>query len=183
MPREGRGARPKESAAPNRHAKSELQRILLAYDEKLAEAARCDAAKRAADLAFPELYAALRSDTIRPALQTFADEMNGRGHEVTVREQEESTSSEGGVTSAMVALRIIPKAFVESGAATKKCFVELSFSANRGERRITVASTNTMMNSPGRVGKRAEYEIAALTADVVETHVLQTLRDVLVGTA
>jgi hypothetical protein len=161
--------------------KNELTRILGLYDDRLAEAARAEAAKRAAELAFPGRYAALRSNAIRPALQEFADILNGRGHEVTVRELEESTSSEGGVTLASIALRIAPKTHAASPSATKKSFVEISFSANRNERRITVSSTNTMISSAGSVGKRGDYNIEEVTPEVIEGHVLQTLRDVLAG--
>jgi hypothetical protein len=161
--------------------KNELTRILGVYDDRLAETERAEAAKRAAELAFPGRYAALRSDAIRPALQEFAEILNGRGHEVTVRELEESTSSEGGVTLASIALRIVPKAQAVGTTAIKKSFVEISFSANRNERRITVSSTNTMINSAGSVGKRGDYDIVELTPDVIQGHVLQTLRDVLLG--
>jgi len=165
----------------NDDVKNQLSRILGAYDEKLAEVARVDAANRAAAVAFPERYAILRSDTIRPTIQEFADVLNGRGHEVTVRELEESTSSEAGVTSATIALRIIPKAFVHGAAAAKKSFIELSFSANRNERKITVSSTNTIINSAGSVGKRAEYDIDSLTPGVIEAHVLHALGEALAG--
>jgi hypothetical protein len=49
------------------------------------------------------------------------------------------------------------------------------FSANRSEQRIVVSSTNTIINSGGTVGKRGEYELEALTADVVVDHVLRAL--------
>jgi hypothetical protein len=51
----------------------------------------------------------------------------------------------------------------------------VSFSANRSERKVVVSSTTTLIHSSGSVGKRGEYEIDALTADVVVEHVLQTL--------
>jgi hypothetical protein len=55
----------------------------------------------------------------------------------------------------------------------------MTFSANRSERKVTVSSTNTMMNSNGSVGKRAEYEVDAVTTDVVTDHILQALQDAL----
>jgi hypothetical protein len=165
----------------NDDVKNKLTELLGANDEKLAEAARVDAALCAAAAAFPERYATLRSGTIRPTIQEFADVLNGRGHEVTVRELEESTSSEAGVSSATIALRIVPKAFVDNPASAKKSFLELSFSANRIERKITVSSTNTIINSAGRVGKRAEYEIDAVTPAVVEAHVFHALGEALAG--
>jgi hypothetical protein len=165
----------------NDDAKNQLKTLLGAYDEKLAEAARVHAANSAADLAFPERYALLRSDTIRPAIQEFADVLNGRGHEVTVRELEESTSSDVGVTFATIALRIVPKAFAHKTAAPKS-FIEISFSANRNERKIIVSSTNTMINSAGGVGKRGAYDIDALTTAVIEAHVIHLLREGLSGT-
>jgi hypothetical protein len=158
-------------------AKKELEKILGAYDERLAEAARADAANCAAEKAFPVRYAKLRSDTIRPAVQEFADVLNRRGHEAAVREFEESTSSDTGVTFAAIALRIVPKAVAHAAAGTKKSFIEVAFSANRSERKITVSSTSTMLSSCGSVGKRGEYEIDALTTDVIEAHLFQTLRE------
>ncbi len=163
----------------NDQAKSQLKKILGTYDEKLAETTRLAAANRAAALAFPERFAALRSNTIRPALQEFADVLNGCGHEVTVRELEESTSSSDGVTFAMIGLRVVPKALIDKAAATatKKAFIEASFSANRNERKVMVSSTNTMTNSSGSVGKRGEYDIDAVTSEIVEAHVLHALRE------
>ena len=166
----------------NDDAKNQLQKILGAYDERLAEIARVDAANSAAQMAFPERYAALRSNTIRPVMQEFANVLNSRGHEVTVRELEESTSSDVGVTLATIALHIIPKAFVDKGATTKRSYIEISFSANRNERKIVVSSTNTIINSSGSVGKRGSYDVDALTTDVIEAHVIHTLREGLAGT-
>jgi hypothetical protein len=40
-----------------------------------------------------------------------------------------------------------------------------------------VSSTNTIVNNGGSVGKRGEYEIDAVTAEVVASHVIQTLRE------
>jgi hypothetical protein len=163
----------------NEDARAKLNKLLAAYDEKLVLAARIEAAKRAAAVAFPERFATLRSDTIRPTIQEFATVLNDCGHEVTVREFEESTSSEAGVTSATIAVRIVPKALVERIDIAKRSFVELSFSANRNERKILVSSNNTIINSSGSVGKRAEYEIDAVTAGVVEGHVLDALGEAL----
>ena len=160
--------------------KNQLTRILGAYDEKLAEAERIDAANRAAHAAFPARFATLKAETIRPALQDFADVLNGSGHEVAVREQEESSSRVGGVTLATISLRITPKPFAsKSTAETNRNFIEITFSANRSERKITVSSTSTMISSGASLGKRGEYAMEAVTADVVAGHVLQTLQEAL----
>jgi hypothetical protein len=160
--------------------KHQLDTILGAYDERLAETERRDAANRAAQAAFPGRFATLRTETIRPVIQEFADVLNARGHEVTVREQEESSSSVSGVALAAITLRIIPKAIAHKATTeSNKSYVEITFSANRSERKITVSSTSTTIGAGGSLGKRGEYEIDALTADVVTRHVLQTLSEVL----
>jgi hypothetical protein len=164
----------------NEDAKSQLATILRAYDEKLAEAERREAAIRAAHAAFPARFAALKTEMVRPTLQELAELLNGYGHEVTVREQEESSSTVGGVTFAAISLRVIPKPFAhKSTSESNKSFIEITFSANRSERKIAVSATSTMITSGGSLGKRGEYEVSALTADVVADHVLQTLRDAL----
>jgi len=143
-------------------------------------AERLDAANRAVHAAFPKRFATLKTETIRPALQEFADVLNGCGHEVTVREQEASSSSVGGVALATISLRITPKPFAhKSTAETNRNFIEITFSANRSERKITVSSTSTMISSGASLGKRGEYEMGAVTADIVVGHVLQTLREAL----
>jgi hypothetical protein len=162
-------------------AKTQLTKILGAYDDKLAEAERIDAANRAAQAAFPERFAALKAEIIRPAIQEFADALNGRGHEVTVREQEESSSAVGGVTFAAISLRIVPKPFTKKSADTNKSFIEVTFAANRSERKITVSSINTLINSGGSLGKRGEYDVSAVNADVVGNHVLQALQEAFAG--
>src|SRR5438552_4502159 len=121
-------------------AKNQLTKILGLYDEKLAEAERIEAATRAAQAAFPERFASLKSQIIRPAIQEFADVLNASGHEVTVREQEESSSAVGGVTFAAISLRIVPKPFARKTSETNKSFIEITFAANRSERKITVSS-------------------------------------------
>jgi hypothetical protein len=159
--------------------KSQLKKIIGDYEAKLTEAERLDVAKRAADAAFPGRFATFRTRTIRPALEEIADLLNERGHDASVRDQEESSSAGGGVRSAAVSLRLIPRPFAHKSAETNPVAVEVMFSANRAERKITVSSTNTMTSHGGSVGKRGEYEIDALTADVVAGHVIQTLGDAL----
>jgi hypothetical protein len=159
-------------------SKSELAKILRSYDDKLAEAERRDAAIRAAQAAFPERFAALKSQTIRPLLQEFAETLSGFGHDATVREQEESSSATGPVTVAAITLRVIPKPFARAASASAKSFVEITFSANKGDRKVVVSATNTLLSSGASLGKRGEYELDALTADIADIHVVQTLRDV-----
>ncbi len=158
-------------------AKTQLKKILGAYDEKLAEVERRDALLRAAHAAFPGRFAALKTEMIGPALRELAAILNERGHEAVVREQEESSSTAGGVSSAAISLRTIPKPFAHKGADTNKRTIEVTFSANRSERRVAVSSINTVASSGGSIGKRGEYELDAMTADVVVDHVLKTLQE------
>jgi hypothetical protein len=155
-------------------ARKRLERILSVYDEKLAETERLAEASRAAKAAFPERFAALKKEMILPLLSELAGMLSAHGHEATAHEQEESSTTAGGVTSAAVRLRIIPKPFTQTATETKS-FVEVTFSANRGERKIVVSSTTTIINSGGSVGKRGEYELDALNADIVVDHVLKAL--------
>ena|SRR5579863_5444196 len=162
-------------------AKSQLRKIVSAYDEKLAEAERIETARRAAQAAFPGRFVTLRTETIAPAIQEIADLLNERGHRASVNEQEESSSAEGGVKSAAVSLRIVPKPFAQKPAEKSPITIEITFSANRSERKVAVSSTNTMIGNSGTVGKCGEYEIDAVTADVVANHVIQTLTEAFGG--
>jgi hypothetical protein len=163
-------------------AKTQLKKILGDYDEKLAETERVEAAGRAARAAFPGRFATLRAETIGPALQEIVEVLSKRGHDASVREQEESSSAEGGIKSAAVSLRVVPKPFAHRTAETSPVAIEVAFSANRREQKVAVSSTNTMVSQGGTVGKRAEYEIDAVTSDVVASHVIQTLNEALGGT-
>ena len=160
-------------------AKTQLRKIIADYDEKLAEAERVAAANSAAQAAFPERFATLRTGTIRPAIQEIADLLNERGHKASVHEQEESSTAEGGVKSAAVSLHVVPKPFTHKAAETSA--IEITFSANRSERKVAVSSRNTMMSHGGSVGKRGEYEVDAVTADVVASHAIQTLSEAFGG--
>ena len=162
-------------------ARKRLKRILSAYDEKLAETERREAASRAAKAAFPERFSALKKEMLLPVLGELAEMLTASGHEATATEQEESSSSAGGVASAAISLRVTPKSFTQNAADTKKGFIEVTFSANRRERNIVVSSTTTIVNSGASIGKRGEYEIETLTADIVVDHVLQTLEKALGG--
>jgi len=161
-------------------AKKQLKNILTAYDERLAETERAEAATRAALAAFPEIFATLKRDTILPALAELAEVLKASGHEAVPREQEESSSTAGGVTSAAVAFRVVPKPFAQRPQDAKRSFIEVTFSANRTERKIIVSSTNTIVNSGGSIGKRGSYEVAGLTNDVVVDHVLRALEEAFV---
>lgn len=163
-------------------AKSQLKKIIGDYDDKLADAERLDAANRAAHAAFPGQFVTLKTEVIQPAIQEMADMLNQRGHQATVREQEESSSTVDGIKSAAVSLRIVPKPFAHRSSETSPIRIEITFSANRVERKVAVSSTNTMVNHGGNVGKRGEYEIGAMTADVVTAHVIQTLSEAFGGT-
>jgi vancomycin resistance protein YoaR len=162
-------------------AKTQLKKIIGDYDARLAESERVDAVNRAANAAFPERFVAFKTKTIRPALQEIADLLNERGHEATVREQEESSSTAGGVKSAAVSLRVIPKPFAHKSTEPNPTSIEVTFAANRSDRTVTVSSTNTMLSHGGSVGKRGAYEIDAVTVDVVASHVIQTLHDAFGG--
>lgn len=156
-------------------AKSLLKKIIGDYDEKLAEAERADTANRAANAAFPGRFVTLKTETIRPTIQEIADILNERGHKASVREQEESSTTEGGVKSAAISLHIVPKPFAHKSAETNPIAIEITFSANRSERKVAVSSTNSMLSQGGSVGKRGEYQIEAVTADLIANHVIQTL--------
>ncbi len=160
--------------------KKQLTQILGAYDDKLAETARAEAVSKAAQAAFPERFVALMKDTIRPTFQEFADVMNSHGHQVEVREQEAESAVKGGATYTTISLHIVPKAFVSKSTDASKSFIEISFSAKRAERKIGVSSTNTMQSSGASIGRRGEYEIEAVTPEVVATHVLGALQEGLV---
>ena len=108
--------------------------------------------------------------------------LNERGHETSVREQEESSNVTGGVKSAATSLRIVPKPFTHKSTETNSFAIEVMFSANRSERKVIVSSTNAMHVHGGSVGKRGEYEIDAVTADVVADQTIQALSDVFIGT-
>jgi hypothetical protein len=166
----------------NNEDKGRLQRIIGDYDEKLAEAERLNAAKRAAHAAFPGRFVSLKTEILRPAIQEIVEMLNERGHEASVREQEDSSSAEGGIKSAAISLRVVPKPFAHKAGETNPIAIEVTFSANRAERKVAVSSTNSMINHGGTVGKRGEYEVDAVTADVVTSHVIQTLQEAFGGT-
>ena len=158
-------------------AKTELEKILAAYDQKLADTARAEAEAKAAHAAFPAKFETAKAEVIRPALQEFAETLNKSGHEASIREQEESSTSAGGITSAAIALRVLPKPFAQKGPEGNRSFLEIAFSANRSERKIVVAQTSAVVGSAGSIGKRGEYDVAALTPDVIGEHVLKALRE------
>jgi hypothetical protein len=160
--------------------KAQLETILGTYDEKLAEVERRNAAVRAAQAEFPDRFINLKTGTIRPVLQEFMDLLGVHGHVASAREQEESSSTSGGITLAAISLRIIPKPFAQKAVEKNNNFVEVTFSANRNERKITVSSTNTIINSGGSRGKRGEYDLESVTAEVIEGHVMQTLQEAFV---
>jgi len=160
--------------------KAQLETMLASYDDKLGEVERRNAAVRAAQAAFPERFESLKATVIRPVLQEFIAVLEGRGHAAALREQEESSSTSGGITLAAISLRVVPKPFANKSVEKNNNFIEVTLSANRTERKITVSSTNTIINSGGSRGKRGEYEVDAITTEVVAGHVLQTLQEAFV---
>jgi hypothetical protein len=176
------GAKAEGGIAMKEETKSLLKKIVGDYDEKLAQTERIDAEKRAALAAFPARFVALKTTTIQPAIQEMADLLNERGHKASVHEQEESSSAVGGVKSAAVSLRVVPKPFAQRAPETNPSSIVVTFAANLSDRKVAVSSTNTMMGSGGSIGKRGEYELDAVTEDVVASHVLQTLKEAFGGT-
>ncbi|HEY3818027.1 MAG TPA: hypothetical protein VGL81_12695 [Polyangiaceae bacterium] len=162
-------------------AKTQLKKIIGDYDDKLAELERVEKAKREAHAAFPGRFVTLKTQVIHPAIQEIADMLNERGHVASVRDQEDSSTAEGGIKSAAISLRVVPKPFAVKASEANAVSIEVTFSANRAERKVAVSSTNTMINHGGTVGKRGEYEVDAVTPDVVTTHVIQTLAEAFGG--
>jgi hypothetical protein len=157
--------------------KNRLKEIVGAYDEKLAARERADTAKRLAKEAFPVRFQKLKTDTIRPTLEEFAQVLNAREHEAKVVEQEESSTTADGVKWAAIWLRIIPKPFAHKPTQANPSAIEITFSANRNDGKITVSSNNTMSNAAGSLGKRGSYEVDVVTSDVVAEQVLQALQE------
>ena len=162
-------------------AKTQLKKIISDYDAKLAENERFEKAKREAQAAFPARFVSLKTEIIHPAIKEVVDMLNEGGHVASVREQEDSSTAEGGVKSAAISLRVVPRPFTAKASEVNAISIEVTFSANRAARKVAVSSTNTMINHGGTVGKRGEYEIEDLTADIVTTHVLQTLAEAFGG--
>jgi hypothetical protein len=162
-------------------AKTRLKQILSDYDAKLAESERVEKERREAQAAFPARFVSLKTEIIQPAINEIADMLNEGGHVASVREQEDSSTAEGGVKSAAISLRVVPRPFAAKATEVNAVAIEVTFSANRSVRKVAVSSTNSMINHGGTVGKRGEYEIEALTADIVTTHVLQTLSEAFGG--
>jgi hypothetical protein len=160
-------------------AKNHLEEILGKYDARLLEEERAVAAKRADEAAFPARFATLRAETLRPAMQEFVDLLTARGHAATVIEREESSTTAGGFSHAAISLRVSPKPFADKSPETSKIFIEITFSGNRRDRKVSVSSTNTTINSSGNVGKRGEYPIEAVSAEVVAEEVIRTLQEAL----
>src|SRR5580704_3605526 len=133
---------------------NQLKHLIGAYDEKLAETERAEASKRAAQTAFPTRFTTLKTETIRPTLQEFLEVLNSSGHEATLTEQEESSTTAGGVQWAAISLRVIPKPFAHKSKPTNPIAIEVTFSANRNDGKLTVSSTNTMSSAGGSLGKR-----------------------------
>jgi hypothetical protein len=162
--------------------KAQLERLLDGYDARLAATETREAAVRAAQAAFPERFVALKTTMIRPALEEFIATLARHRHEGTVHDEQESSTSAGGVALASIALRIVPRPFANKSATeAPKSYVEVTFSANRTERKVTVSSTSTILDSGGSRGKRGEYDAEALTSEVVESHVLRALEEALAG--
>ncbi len=107
--------------------------------------------------------------------------LNEHGHDASIARARGVASSVGVFKSAAISLRIVPKPFAHKAAEPNPSAIEITFSANRSERKVTVSSTNTMMGQGGSVGKRGEYEIDAVTADIVASHVIQTLNEAFGG--
>jgi len=160
-------------------AKNQLEEILGKYDARLLEEERAVAAMRAAEAAFPARFATLSAETLRPALQELVDLLSAHGHVAMLIEREESSTTVGGFAHAAISLRINPKPFAHKSPETNKTFIEVTFSANRRERKVTVSSTSTTINSSGAVGKRGEYQIEAMSRDTVAEEVIRTLQEAL----
>jgi hypothetical protein len=160
--------------------KATLDKLLDDYDVRLAAIESRDAAVRAAQAAFPERFVALKTSTIRPALDEFIAVLKRHDHEGAVRDQDESATTASGVALASIALRIVPRPFAsKSTTDAAKSFIEVTFSANRTERKVTVSSTSTILDSGGSRGKRGEYDVDAVTPEVVAMHVLRALEEAL----
>lgn len=158
--------------------KQKLQGLLTAYGDRLAQAERRAAAIKEAQAAFPERFAAAKEKIIRPALTEFVEELNREGHDATIRELDEG-HRDGAFASASIALRVVPKPFAKkatSAEASSSC-IEIIFSANRSERKVVVSSNNTVLNSGGSRGKRGDYDVDAVTEEVVVEQVFNSLQE------
>jgi hypothetical protein len=157
-------------------ALDELRQLLNSYGDRLSESERRAAAHKEAHEMFPARFLELKAKTIQPVLTEFVDELQKEGHYASVRDLEEG-HRDGAFASASITLRIVPKPYASKASEAGGSSIETVFSANRAEQKVVVSCNNTVFATGGSRGKRCEYDLATVTADVVAEQVLLTLKE------
>lgn len=85
-----------------------LEKLLDDYDERRREVAAREQKVKDEDALFVARFAELRKSVIRPAFEAAAAILAGRGHKVSIAEQEFSVGAGSKVTEAAISLHLVP---------------------------------------------------------------------------
>jgi hypothetical protein len=151
-----------------------IEGILDGFNSRV-EAARREAERRMIErrIFLAEFSERMRT-VIRPTMEQVGDLLTSRGHEFEITEEEESVEANGKTANAAITLRIYPYAERPAHTQLGGC-PHLAIRANSPRNTIYVHESIMMPGSGGHAGTAGEYELDAVTADMVEQHILSVL--------
>jgi hypothetical protein len=151
--------------------KSELERLLDAYDQKQDEALREAQRQREEGDAFVDAFRRLRAEVIRPGMEEVGETLRVRGHEYRIGEDDEGVARDGRPRSARIILTVTPVR-ARSGEAAAPA---VAFAASRRRRKVCVYLRLTAANDSS---PRAEYDLDRITPGLVEAELLAALKEI-----
>lgn len=150
-----------------------LQAILEAFNRRQAVLRQEMEAKRAARLAFLAEFAGVIRTVVRPVMEQAGALVERSGHEYDVTAQQVLSAGEGG-DHAAITFTVFPEG--ERPRTTEQMgWPRVAFLANPSKNTVLVYECAMMPNVGGPAGTTGEYNLAELTAEVVEGHIISVL--------
>lgn len=154
-------------------AAQDLQAILEAFNRRRAAVRLQMQARRAARLSFLAEFAGLVRTVVRPVMEQAGALVEQCGHEFDIAVQQILSGDQGG-DHAAITFTVFPEG-ERPRTDAQMGWPRVTFLANPLKNTVLVYECAMMPNVGGPAGTTGDYELADLTAGVVEGHIISVL--------
>jgi hypothetical protein len=156
--------------------KSQLDSLMDSYDKKVSDKKTRQEKIQSAEEEFAAEFVSLRAQIILPVMEEIRAHLQSRGHKVRIAEQDASVDHDGKTSPARITMEFLPVG-VERRLSTDSV-PAVSFMASKSKKQILVHECTMLPGRGGQAGKRGEYEIKDIDAEIVEREIIGVLKEV-----
>jgi len=157
----------------------ELDGLMSKYQGDLSGLQQKRTEVQEAQAAFMAEFKRLKKEVIWPTLVDIGNYLNKFGHDYHIEEHDEYTDATAHFSPSSLTFNIYP-ATLDRASYQPDCTPYISFGANRYAGKIGIMVSTMMPGKGGVIGSHGEYDLSAITKELVENEVTAVLKNSLI---